>query len=96
MDPGGHSRVRATPDLLSLSLGDYPVAGQAAVVIEKKMQFDSPLGAPELRPIKGRQTKIDDGSIQAIELVLETIRASGLASERQRSSSWPKTSSKSA
>ena len=60
------------PDLVSLAIGDYPIAGQTTVVIEKKMQFDGPLGAPELRPIESRQTEIDDSSIQAIKLVLET------------------------
>jgi hypothetical protein len=32
-------------DLMSLAISDYPVAGQATVVIEKKMQFDGPLAA---------------------------------------------------
>jgi hypothetical protein len=59
-------------DLVSPAIGDYPIAGQTTVLIEKKMQFDGSLGAPELRPIKSRETEIDDGSIQAIRLVLET------------------------
>ena len=44
---------------------------QIAIVVKEQMQLDGSLGAPELRPVKDRQGKVDDTGIQAHELVLK-------------------------
>jgi hypothetical protein len=39
-------------DFVLFAVGDDPVAGQQAVVIEHQMQLDGSLGAAKLRPIE--------------------------------------------
>ena len=40
-------------------------------MVQKKMQFDGSFGSAEMSPVKEADRQIDDGGIQADELILE-------------------------
>jgi len=58
-------------DFVLLAVGDDPIAGQQAVVIEHQMQLDDSLGAAELRPVEDRGAQLDGGGVDRQQLVLE-------------------------
>ena len=58
-------------DVGHLAIGDDTEARQVAVVVEDQMQLDRALGGAELCPVVHREAQIDDGRIDADQLVLE-------------------------
>jgi len=56
---------------VGLAVGDRDKTGQQAIVVEADVDFGRALGGTELRPGKHRQTQVDGGGIQGVELVFE-------------------------
>ncbi len=66
--------------------GDDGIAGQQPLMIEQQMQLDGAFGAPVLRPVEDGGAQLDQGGVQAQQLVLEAEAV--CASNFARLSSW--------
>ncbi len=58
-------------DFMHRPLGDVRKAGEVAVVIQHQMKFDGSFGGSKLRPVKDAQAEVNDGGINAVQLILE-------------------------
>src|SRR5208337_5040964 len=67
----GQTETAGSLDFVLPSLGEGHKGGQIAVVVQKGMQFDATLGAPEASPGKEGETKAYYRGIQAEKLVFE-------------------------
>jgi hypothetical protein len=54
-----------------LPLRDDGERGKIAIMIQKQMQFDGPLGSAKFGPVKEDDTEINDGGIQVDQFVLK-------------------------
>jgi len=72
-DDGSRVKLQTLSDfyIRPFSLGDPGKRRQVAIMVQQKVQFDSPFGTPKFRPVKESHRKIDDGRIQAEQLILE-------------------------
>ncbi len=55
-----------------LALRDDGIGGKIAIMVQKQMQFDGPLGSTELCPVKHGDREINDRRVQARQLFLES------------------------
>ena len=53
------------------ALCDHGERGEIAIVIQKQMQFDSPLGSTKLRPVKEGNAEVNDRGIKTDRFVLK-------------------------
>jgi hypothetical protein len=76
------------PHVMPLSLGDDHHAGEVAVVVQQTVQFDGAFGPAELGPVEEGRAQVDDGGVQAHQLVLEPERppalGQGLTARQER------------
>ena len=69
---GGEMQVPGDLHIRHLPLAQDRKLGEVPIVVQKQVQFDRPLGPPEMGPVKDAQAQVDGGRIEADQFVLES------------------------
>jgi len=69
---GSKMELRNRFHVRDLTLRDDGIGGKIAIMIQKQMQFDGPLGSTELCRVKQGDREIGDGRVQNHQLILES------------------------
>jgi len=68
---GGKDDLTGNLDIRYFPFGNPGKGGEVAVMVQEKMKFDGSFGLTEKSPVKKADRQIDDGRIQADELIFE-------------------------
>jgi hypothetical protein len=73
-DDGSRGEMQFPGDLhiRHLSLAQDGKLGKVPIVVQEQVQFDRPLGPPEMSPVKDAQAQVDGGRVEADQFVFES------------------------